>query len=121
MFWLKEVIMNKFGLGLLLAAGLFSLDVSPASAHQQYDRVHVYSDGYRHATMRHNSMPRWLRHDRQFRRWYEHTPLRRYRRIGWNELYDIYRWERRYFSPRNYYKRDKHYRDDRRRRHRRDD
>jgi hypothetical protein len=114
MFWLKEVIMNKLGLSLLLAAGLFSLDISPASAHQQGDRVHVYSDGYRYATMRHRSMPRWLRHDRQFRRWYEHTPLNRYRRISWNELYDIYRWERRYFSSHSYNARNRNYRDHRR-------
>ncbi len=85
--------------------------------------MHVYSDGYRYTTLRHKSMPRWLRHDRQFRRWYEYTPLRRYRSISWHELYDIYRWERRYFGSRygydRYEKRD--HRDGYRRRYRDDD
>lgn len=107
--------MNKLGLSLLLAAGLFSLDVSPAAAHEQADRVHVYSDGYRRDARRHQSMPRWLKRDRQFRRWYEHTPLRRYRHIGWNDLYNIYRWERRYFGSRNGHVRDRDYRRNHRR------
>lgn len=111
--------MNKLGISLLLAAGLFSLDVLPASAHPHTDRVQVYSDGYRYESRRHHSMPRWLRRDKQFRHWYEHSPLKRYRRIGWNELYDIYRWERRYFSSRNYYARNRIYGDDRGRRFKR--
>ncbi len=99
--------MNKLGLSLLLAAGLFGLDVSPAAAHPQADRVHVYSDGYRYESRRYDAMPRWLRRDQGFRHWYRHSPLKRYKRISWNELYDIYRWERRYFGSRHHYDRNR--------------
>ena len=97
--------MNKLAASLLLAAGLFSLDISPAAAHPQTDRVHVYNDGYRYESRRHNAMPRWLKRNRGFREWFRYSPLKRYRRISWNELYEIYRWERRYFGSRHYYPR----------------
>jgi hypothetical protein len=47
-------------------------------------------------------MPRWLKHNRAFRHWYRHTPLKRDRRLAWNELFDIYRFERRF--GRTYYR-----------------
>lgn len=114
--------MNKLGISLLLAAGLFGLDVSPVAAHPQADRVQVHSDGYRFNARRHDAMPRWLSRDKRFRHWYRHSPLKRYRRLGWNELYDIYRWERRYFGSRKHYDRNdrRNYRDGNRRRYRDD-
>lgn len=103
--------MNKLASSLLLAAGLFCLDVSPAAAQPHASRVQVYSDGYRYESRRHHSMPKWLKRDRDFRHWYEHSPLKRYHRISWNELYRIYRWESRYFGSRHYRGRDRGYRD----------
>jgi hypothetical protein len=47
-------------------------------------------------------MPRSLRRDKSFRRWYQQTPLKRYRSISWRQMYDIYRWERRYFLERRH-------------------
>ena len=38
-------------------------------------------------------MPRWLKRDHSFRKWYTHTRLKRDRRLAWNQLFDIYRWE----------------------------
>ena len=58
---------------------------------------HVYHDARRA-----HHMPRWLKHNRGFRHWYRHTPLKRDRRLAWNQLFDIYRFERRF--GRNYYR-----------------
>jgi len=112
--------MNKLSVGLLLAASLFLIDVSPAVAHSGVDGVRVHSYGHQVRSVRHE-MPRWLRRDQAFRHWYRHTPLKRYRQIGWNQLYEIYRWERRYFSGRYYNRYDDRRWDGYRRRHRHDD
>lgn len=99
--------MNRLALSLLLTAGLFGLDVTPASAHTSVDRVHVYGDSHRYESRRHDHMPKWLKRDKHFRGWYRHTPLRHYRQLSWNQLYEIYHWERNYFlSRRNH---DRHY------------
>ena len=114
--------MNKLSIGLLLAASLFFIDVSPAAAHPGVDRVRTHSYGHELRTFRHHEMPRWLRRDRDFRHWYQHSPLKRYRQIGWHQLFDIYRWERRYFSGRYYIRHDnRHHRGGDRRRYRYDD
>ena len=110
--------MNKLSVGLLLAASLFLIDVSPAAAHTGVDGIRAHSYGHQLRTIRHE-MPRWLRHDPGFRHWYRHSPLKRYRQIGWNQLYEIYRWERRYFSGRYYDRNDEHRRRDSHRRPRR--
>lgn len=113
--------MNKLSVGLLLAASLFLIDVSPAAAHTGVDGMRVHSYGRHVRTARHE-MPIWLRRDHSFRHWYRHTPLKRYRQISWNQLYEIYRWERRYFGGRHYVRYDDGRRwDDHRRRHRHDD
>lgn len=96
--------MNKLSAGLLLAAGLFFIDVTPAAAHHAADNVRVYGTGhgYHVEFRRRHEMPRWLHRDRGFRHWYRRTPLADFRRISWRELYEIYRWERRYFESRYY-------------------
>ena len=111
--------MKKLTIGLLLAAGLFFVDVTPAEAHSGVERVRGY-DQHVQVSRRHE-MPRWLKRDRHFRHWYRRSPLRHYRQIGWKQLFDIYRWERRYFESRyyvDYY--DDHRWHDKRRRHRLD-
>jgi len=115
--------MNKLSVGLLLAASLFLIDVSPAAAHTGADRARVQSHSYRVEVPRRHEMPRWLKRDKRFRDWYRHSPLKRYRQIGWNQLFEIYRWERRYFGTRYYitYEDDKHRRNGDRRRYRHDD
>ena len=97
--------MNKLSVGLLLAASLFLVNVTPAAAHQEVNRVSVYDDRFHAERRHHDAMPRWLKRDRQFRHWYRHTPLKRFRRLGWWQLYEIYRWERAYFAqPRRRYR-----------------
>ncbi len=115
--------MNKLSVGLLLAASLFFIDVSPAAAHHGADRANVYRDHYYVDVRQHKKMPKWLKRNKQFRHWYRHTPLKHYRRISWSQLYEIYRWERRYFLSRRYYSdhRDYYGAKDNRRRYRYDD
>ncbi len=103
--------MNKLSVGLLLAATLFIIDVTPAAAHHGAHRTDVQRYGYHYETRRRHEMPRWLQRNRHFRHWYRHSPLRHYHQIRWKALFEIYRWERRYFSGRHYIAYD----DDRRR------
>jgi len=93
--------MNKLSVSLLLAASLFFIDVSPVAAHQGADGMRTYNHGYHYEARQRHEMPRWLKRDRHFRRWYQHTPLRHYRQIRWQQLFEIYRWERRYFRGRS--------------------
>ncbi len=115
--------MNKLSVGLLLAAGLFFIDVTPAAAHHVADNVRVYNSGYRAEFRRGHEMPRWLRRNRDFRHWYRRTPLSDYRQISWRALFEIYSWERSYFESRHYFAYNDHrrHRDRDRRRHYDDD
>ncbi len=115
--------MNKLSVGLLLAAGLFFIDVTPAAAHQVADNVRVHGNGYHAEFRRRQEMPRWLRRNRDFRHWYRRSPLADYRRISWRQLFEIYSWERSYFESRYYFEHDGHHgrRDRDRRRNRHDD
>ena len=113
--------MNKLSLGLLLAAGLFLIDVSPAEAHTGVDRMHVESYGHQPRLLRGHEMPVWLRRDHRFQHWYRRSPLRHYHQISWNQLLEIYRWERRYFGSHHYIAYDDKRRwKSNRKRHRRD-
>lgn len=71
------------------------------------DQYRGYRDrrhGYHHYSnvTRAKKMPKWLKRDRAFRHWYEHTRLRRNRLISWNQLFDIYLWESDYSRYRRY-------------------
>ena len=79
---------------LLLAAG------QTAEAHG--NGYHRYeSSAYHHAAFhRKRHMPRWLWRKPGFRHWYRRSPLRFNYRLAWWQLYDEYRWERRYYRTR---------------------
>ncbi|MDJ0761086.1 MAG: hypothetical protein QNJ19_16955 [Woeseiaceae bacterium] len=74
----------------------------------------AYHDGYAyhgyHYKERHR-LPRWLRRHDHFRAWYRHTPLRYNLRLGWDELYSIFIWERRYSNHKRYHRYGKVHRD----------
>ena len=118
--------MNKIIISTVMACGLLLLDSPEAAAHEEtysqqrsqpVDRSDAYGhnkvgrksynrDGYRDnyrpdyhgaKSTRAKKMPRWLKKDRMFRRWYEHTRLQRNRRLSWNQLFDIYHWKYSYF------------------------
>jgi hypothetical protein len=110
--------MNKVLISTVIACGLLLLDVPEAAAHDQGDRRHSspsneYSDSYRRESRGRSSyrregyqrdykrskydrarkMPKWLKRDRSFRRWFEHSRLRRDHWLSWQQLFEIYRWE----------------------------
>jgi hypothetical protein len=121
-----ENAMNKLMTAALIAGGLLLLNSPEAAAHKEVRNMyqapaHLYIDHRRV-----DRMPRWLHERRDFRRWYRQSPLRRDRRLAWFQLYEIYRWERRW--GRTHYRSDNHwndyyghrYRNDRRDHERRD-
>lgn len=105
--------MNKLFLTALLVGGLFLLNSPEAAASddglrqyapRSYDYSHRYDyEPYRrhsyrrdHYSARHarpHHMPHWLQRERSFRRWYQHSPLRRNKYLSWYRLFDFYRWE----------------------------
>ena len=117
-----EDVMNKVMTTALIAGGLMLINSPEAAAHKEVRHTHqapayyYYYPGVDVRRPRH--MPRWLHRNDSFRRWYRHTPLRRNLRIAWDELFDIYRWERRHAT--RFERRYRDY-DDYRRRHYRDD
>ncbi len=132
--------MNKMMIAATLAGGLLLLNSPEAAAHKEVRNVYeppaYYHPHHRFEVRRAKHMPRWLRHNRGFRHWYRHTPLKRNKRLAWNELFYIYKWERRfgrtYHRSHNYWNDyfnhryrhhdrrfdDRHDDNDRRRRHR---
>jgi hypothetical protein len=119
--------MNKVILSAVVACGLLLLDSPEATAHEGTIRQHRshsydYSDKYRRDSYRRDSysrdgyrrnhynanynrakkMPRRLKHNKSFRRWYDSTRLSRNRHLSWDQLFDIYYWERRYFRSGRY-------------------
>ena len=98
--------MNKLMTTALVAGGLMLINSPEAAAHKEVRNVYeppAYYQPVRHADYRRSKhMPRWLKRDHSFRKWYKHTRLSRDRRLAWNQLFDIYRWERRW--GRNYYR-----------------
>lgn len=92
--------MNKLMTTALVAGGLMLLNSPEATAHKEVRNVYeppAYYDTHRHVEYRRSThMPRWLKRNHSFRKWYQHTRLRRDRRLAWDQLYDIYRFERRW-------------------------
>ena len=92
--------MNRVMTTALIAGGLMLMNSPEAAAHKEGRQTHqppAYYQYYNGVDMRRSKhMPRWLQRNESFRRWYRHTALQRNRRLAWNELFDIYRWERHY-------------------------
>lgn len=103
-------------MGSSMAVAVLLLGASQAAeAHGTVYRAHD-SYGYHHGAFhRKQHMPRWLWNKRGFRHWYFQTPLRFNHRLGWSQLHDAYRWERRHGNRGHYrarhhdYDRDGHY------------
>jgi hypothetical protein len=118
--------MSKIHFPTLFVAGLL-LASAAAAAHderaiQYQSSFYDYADrgayrdarsrhGYRdkgkrgHHELRHKRagrMPRWLEQKDAFRHWFGHSRLRKNYQLSWNQLFDIYRWERAHFRYRRY-------------------
>lgn len=103
-----EDLMKRVMTAALIAGGLMLVNAPQAEAHDRghdrYEpRAYYYAD-----VRRPRHMPRWLKHDRSFRRWYKRSALRRDRRLDWYELFEIYRWER--YAYRSHHRRYDYYR-----------
>lgn len=96
--WYKpEDVMNKLMIAAVIAGSLMLLDSPGAAAHTQVNnayrapihdaRIDVHRSGH---------MPAWLHRHKAFRHWYRQSPLKRDRRLAWHQLYEVYRWERRW-------------------------
>lgn len=123
--------MNKVIISIVIACGLLLLDAPEAAAHESRDsqsRSHrydssdryyrdqygresysrdAYRDGYRRdyngsRYKRAHEMPRWLKRDKSFRRWFRHSRLQNNRRLSWHQVFDIYRWEDSYYRHRRH-------------------
>ena len=92
--------MNKVMMTALIAGGLMLVNSPEAAAHKEvrhtYQTSAYYHYDYNAEVRRSKHMPRWLKRNDSFGRWYKHTQLKRNPRLAWNELFDIYRWERHY-------------------------
>jgi hypothetical protein len=92
---------------LVAAGGFLLLDAPQASAHQEVRSLHHPSAHYRVDHRRTNTMPRWLKRNKPFVRWYRHSDVRYDRWLSWNELFRIFRWQRagitRYYPGAPYY------------------
>ena len=89
--------MNKLMTAAVIAGGLMLLNSPEAAAHKEVRNVYQPPAHYAHIDVRRpQHMPRWLKRNKGFRHWYRHTSLKRDRRLAWHQLFDIYRFERRF-------------------------
>ena len=90
-------------IGSTLAVACLLLGAVPAAeahgiVYNDYDSPrHYHRDIHRD-----RAMPRWLWNKKGFRRWYHRSAHRLNYRLAWWQIYDIYRWERRFDHPRHY-------------------
>jgi hypothetical protein len=93
--------MKRLIWSLLIASALVLTSVPGASAHGSHYRAYE-----RHYVVRHgHNYPYWLRRNSDFHRWYWHSYYRHDFYLSWDQLFDIYRYERRYHRPYRYYDR----------------
>jgi hypothetical protein len=101
--------MKKLITAAVIAGGLMLLNSPEAAAHTEVRNMYQPPARVFYETRRSNHMPSWLKRDRNFRHWYSRTRLRHDRRLAWFQLYDIFRWERRW--GRSYYRSDNYWHD----------
>lgn len=93
--------MNRLIWSLLITIALSLAAVSEASAHGSR-----YVSYDRHTVVRYGeSYPYWLQRNYDFRHWYLRSRYRHDFYPGWDRLFDIYRYERKYHRPYRYYDR----------------
>ncbi len=101
----KEFVMNRLVWSLLIAGALSLVSVPEASAHGNR-----YASYDRHTVVRYGeSYPYWLRRNVDFGRWYLRSHYRHDLYLGWDRLFEIYRYERKYHRLyRHYDRRGRH-------------
>ena len=97
--------MKRLGIAVIGSALMAAAPAAIADHKHKYRHADVY-DGYGYPgyhVYERERLPRWLRRHDRFRAWYRHTPLRYNPRLGWDDLYSIFVWERRYSKHRRYH------------------
>ena len=92
---MKRTISSILVLGAAVT-GLSQSAVAHERGYEHYDPPRHYSI----AVYRDYDMPRWLRKQKDFRRWYKRSALKHNPSLAWWQLYEIYRWESRYHHHR---------------------
>lgn len=81
---------------LIVSGGLLLTMATPANAHEYVRHEYDRGDRYYHYSGHRSDMPRWLKREKTFRKWYRHSRYKRRQTVSWARLYEIYRWERRH-------------------------
>lgn len=103
-------MMKRATLAIIISLGFLVIYAPPADAHKVEHRTRVTHDIY-YAYDRAYAMPRWVRKDRGFRRWFLHSRYRSARWQDWHRLYDLYSYERQmHRHSHRYHRRGKKYR-----------
>ena len=87
---------------LIVVCGITLGTSELAEAHGMVYNRHDAPRHYHGDLYRHRAMPRWLWKKNGFASWYYHSPLRFNNHLAWWQLYEIYRWERRYDRRHHY-------------------
>ena len=91
---------------IAITLALCGLLISVPGAAEAHAIVYNDYDSPRHYhgnIPRDHAMPRWLWKKKGFRHWYHRSAQRLNYRLAWWQIYDIYRWERRFSHPRHYH------------------
>lgn len=94
--------MKKLVIVIALAGAPLMLAAPGAEAHDRYAKHEHYAQGHYRG-----HMPRWLRKHHGFNAWYRYSGLRANVRLGWDELFSIYRWELRFSNHRRAHRYDR--------------
>lgn len=94
---LVKRLITMSALGGVLIFGL----APAASAHPaQYAPYGAYAPYYRYEHVR--PIPRWVRADRGFHRWYLRSRYRHVRHLSWHRLFELYRYDAHYHGHRRH-------------------
>lgn len=103
--------MKRLLCALALAGALCVASLPDASAHERHYRGRIAYQRHAMPQRSHHS-PAWLRRNYDFQLWYGRSRFRYDFYLSWYQLFDIYRYERRYRRPYPYrhYHHDHHFR-----------
>ena len=97
---MKTLAKRLIAISALGGAIIFGF-VPAASAHPvHYEPYRAYAPYYRYQHVR--PIPRWVRADRGFHRWYLRSQYRYEQHLGWRRLLELYRYDAHYRGHRRH-------------------
>ena len=73
---------------LIVSGGLLLTMATPANAHEYVRHEYDRGDRYYHYSGHRSDMPRWLKREKTFRKWYRHSRYKRRQTVSWARLYE---------------------------------